>query len=173
MVRLALYHCCPVSCSLKVCSYLFVAMWCAFCDHSFLKMEQKCQFKLNVDRVFSAESLDLQKTLIEKKKKTSPMSFYNMAACCRVRAWCFNPVVYCLCYCLNFVTCISKCKSLKDYFGYVHACDMFRMLISTKKKLSSLKRKSRLFFFCFTHNVERVYFKPRRRHGCVLFRELN
>lgn len=26
LVRIALYHCCPVSCSLKVCSYLFVAM---------------------------------------------------------------------------------------------------------------------------------------------------
>lgn len=36
MVRIALYHCCPVSCSLKVCSYLFVAMWCSLCDHSFI-----------------------------------------------------------------------------------------------------------------------------------------
>lgn len=32
-------------------------------------------------------------------------------------------------------------QNLKDYFGYVHACEMFRMLISTENLFGLEKKK--------------------------------
>lgn len=40
----------------------------------------------------------------------------------------------CILSLLSFLLCnlYFQMQNLKDYFGYVHACEMFRMLISTK-----------------------------------------
>lgn len=65
--------------------------------------------KLNVED----EDFSLHIVLIfekQQQKKNCLMSFCNITACCCGHAWCFNPVVYCLCYRFYFVTCISKCK---------------------------------------------------------------
>lgn len=67
IVRIALYHCCPVSCSKKVCSYLFVAMWYSFMWPFVYKMKQKCQLNWMWKIFFSALSLDFQNMLIREK----------------------------------------------------------------------------------------------------------
>lgn len=62
--------------------------------------------KSNVeDRFFSVHSLDSQNILI----KTVQCHFATSRCGECGRAWCFKPVVYCLCYRLYFVICISIC----------------------------------------------------------------
>lgn len=52
---------------------------------------------------------------------------------------------------VSFCNLYFQMQNWKDYFGYVHACEMFRMLISTKsywvwKKVMSVTKKKKCFF---------------------------
>lgn len=106
--------------------------------------------KLNVeDRFFSAHSLDLQNMLIEKLSDVILQHHSVLLWTCMV----FQPC--CILSLLSFQFCnlYFQMQNLKDYFGYVHACEMFRMLISTKscwvwkKSRLLLKTKCLTFFF--------------------------
>lgn len=85
--------------------------------------------KLNVeDGVLSAHSLDLQKMLTEKLSDVILQHGSVLPWTCMV----FQPC--CILSLLSFQFCnlYFQMQILKVYFGYVHACEMFRMLISTK-----------------------------------------
>lgn len=85
--------------------------------------------KLNVeDRFFSAHSLDLQNMLIKKLSDVILQHHSVLLWTCMVFQSC------CILSLLSFLFCnlYFQMQNLKDYFGYVHACEMFRMLISTK-----------------------------------------
>lgn len=110
LVRLALYHCCPVSCSKRpvvfLCCHVILLMW-----PFVYKMKENHRLNWMWKTDFSLHKvLICRKCWFKRSKTKSLMSFSNITACCCRHAWCFNPVVKCLCYCFYFVICISKCK---------------------------------------------------------------
>ena len=112
--------------------------------------------KLNVeDRFFSAHSLDLQNMLTWKNrnKKLSDVILQHHS----VLLWtCMVFQSCCILSLLSFLFCnlYFQMQNLKDYFGYVHACVMFRMLISTKS--------------CWVWNKSRLVLKIK----CLTFRSV-
>lgn len=94
--------------------------------------------KLNVeDKIFSALSPDLQ----IKSTENFWMSVFCLNLFClfvsnhSMLLWtCMVFQSCCILSLLLFLLCslYFQMQNLKDYFGYVHACQMFRMLISTK-----------------------------------------
>lgn len=84
--------------------------------------------KLNVEDRFSAHSLDSQNMLINKLSDVILQHHSVLLWTCMVFQSC------CILSLLLFLFCnlYFQMQNRKDYFGYVHACEMFRMLISTK-----------------------------------------
>lgn len=126
--------------------------------------------KLNVeDRVLSAHSLDLQKTLIENLSDVILQHGSVLPCTCMV----FQPCCILSLLLFQFCNMYFQMQSLKDYFGYVHACDMFRMLISTKSCRVWKRRESHVCYLKqnvgpFISHVDIVGCC----HGCISFTEL-
>lgn len=133
-MRIALYHCCPVSRSKRS-----VAIYLLPCDSPYVtifvyKMKEKCQLNWMWKTDFSLHIVLICRICWlrrKKKKKLSDVILQHHS----VLLWtCMVFQSCCILSLLSFLFCnlYFQMQNLKDYFGYVHACVMFRMLISTK-----------------------------------------
>lgn len=136
-MRIALYHCCPVSCSKRSVATYLLPRDTSLCDHLFIRWNKNV--KLNVeDKIFSALSPDLQiKSTENFLMSVFCFNLFSLFFFLNYSMLLWTCMVFhscCILSLLSFLLCslYFQMQNLKDYFGYVHACQMFRMLISTK-----------------------------------------
>lgn len=103
--------------------------------------------------------------------KNCPMSFYGVPA---LLLWtCMMFQSCCILSLQSFIFCnlYFEMQNLKDYFGYAHACLMFRMLISTKKcwvwkEKACLSPMSDIFYLTLIYDWSfSLYFHPLDAHN--------